>query len=91
MLYLGDNRFSLAIEVNNMWNMKPIEVHKGEEQEKHYNINMFSSSHLLTQLLVSQAILDSNEFKIQSFEDLDKLKKVIQNLTLKINRLIIVS
>lgn len=64
--------------------MKPMEMnqqHHLQQQQQHYNINMFSSSHLLTQLLVSQAILDSNEFEILTFENLDKLKKVIQNLT----------
>jgi hypothetical protein len=83
MLLCIADRYSLAIEVGNMWNMKPKEMHQHQQQnqQQHYNINMFSSSHLLTQLLVSQAILDSNEFKILSFENLDKLKKVIQNLT----------
>lgn len=65
------------MELVNMWNMKPLETFN--EKNKDQNENLFSSGNLLTQLLVSQAILDSNEFKILSFEKLDKLKKVIQN------------
>jgi coenzyme F420-reducing hydrogenase delta subunit len=63
-----------------MWNMKPVleeEVvyHDGFEK-KPENKTMFSSSFLLTQLLISQAVLDSNDFKILTFDNLDKLKKV---------------
>lgn len=65
------------MELVNMWNMKPLETFN--EKNKDQNENLFSSGNLLTQLLVSQAILDSNEFKILSFEKLDKLKKVKQN------------
>lgn len=65
------------MELVNIWNMKPLETFN--EKNKDQNENLFSSGNLLTQLLVSQAILDSNEFKILSFEKLDKLKKVKQN------------
>lgn len=65
------------MELVNMWNMKPHEPFN--EKKKDQGENLFSSGNLLTQLLVSQAILDSNEFQILPFEKLDKLKKVIQN------------
>lgn len=76
------DRWSFSSELGNMWNMKPILETCTKENQHHNNnnVSMFSSGNLLTQLLVSQAILDSNDFKILSFEKLDALKKVSTSL-----------
>lgn len=65
------------MELGNLWNMKPVENYDKKFNEE--KTSMFSSGNLLTQLLVSQALLDSNQFEILSFEKLDNLKKVIQD------------
>lgn len=57
-----------------MWNMKPIILETYDTKQN--QSDMFSSGNLLTQLLVSQAILDSNDYKILSFEKLENLKRV---------------
>lgn len=76
------DRWSFSSELGNMWNMKPILETYTKEHQHHNNnnVSMFSSGNLLTQLLVSQAILDSNDFKILSFEKLDSLKKEYSEL-----------
>lgn len=75
------DRWSFTLElVGNMWNMKPVleqeVVYHNDFEKRSENTTMFSSSFLLTQLLISQAVLDSNDFKILTFDNLDKLKKV---------------
>jgi len=75
------DRWSFTMELGNMWNIKPhhdVYDLDSTKNQHHAMDTMFSSSHLLTQLLISQAILDSNEFKVLTFDTLDKLKKVIQ-------------
>lgn len=69
------DRWSFSMELGNLWNMKPVENYETKYNTQE-STSMFSSGSLLTQLLVSQAILDSNEFEILSFEKLDDLKKV---------------
>ncbi|KAI9249268.1 Up-regulated during septation-domain-containing protein [Sporodiniella umbellata] len=60
----SNERWSLGIELEDMWHMKPVEHHLPTTQED-----------LFTQLLISQALLDSNDFAILSFEQVEKLKK----------------
>lgn len=78
------------MELVNMWNMKPAVMvdtfnntttttttkYSHSNNKEQQQGNMFSSGNLLTQLLVSQAILDSNEYKTLSFENLEQLKRV---------------
>ncbi|KAI9260961.1 hypothetical protein EDC94DRAFT_520148 [Helicostylum pulchrum] len=71
------DRWSFSMELGNLWNMKPVENYDTKFNDE--KTSMFSSGNLLTQLLVSQALLDSNQFEILSFEKLDNLKKVIQD------------
>ncbi|KAG2207264.1 hypothetical protein INT46_003183 [Mucor plumbeus] len=74
----NNDRWSFTMELVNMWNIKPHHDLYGIDTNKsqyHHLDTMFSSSHLLTQLLISQAILDSNDFKVLTFDKLDKLKK----------------
>lgn len=78
------------MELVNMWNIKPHHDLYGIDTNKsqyHHLDTMFSSSHLLTQLLISQAILDSNDFKVLTFDKLDKLKKVIQTYCVCLHRI----
>ncbi|KAL9549577.1 hypothetical protein MBANPS3_005143 [Mucor bainieri] len=72
------DRWSFTMELGNMWNMKPHHDVYVLDSTKHQHPpmdTMFSSSHLLTQLLISQAILDSNDYQVLTFDTLDKLKK----------------
>ncbi|KAI8094366.1 Up-regulated during septation-domain-containing protein [Thamnidium elegans] len=73
------------MELGNLWNMKPVENYDTKFNDK--KTSMFSSGNLLTQLLVSQALLDSNQFKILSFEKLDNLKKEQVELHQHINNI----
>ncbi|KAI8373514.1 hypothetical protein EDC96DRAFT_22176 [Choanephora cucurbitarum] len=66
-------RWSFTSELDSLWNMKPKAVYNQTDTE---NDTMFSSSNLLVELLISQAILDSSEFKALSFDNLEALKKV---------------
>lgn len=69
------------MELGSMWNIKPhhdVYALDSAKHQHHAMDTMFSSTHLLTQLLISQAILDSNDFQVLTFDALDKLKKVIQ-------------
>ncbi|KAI8647878.1 hypothetical protein BD408DRAFT_3039 [Parasitella parasitica] len=87
------DRWSFTVELVNMWNIKPDHglysmdsakkqhqphQQRQQQQQQQHPDTMLSSSHLLTQLLISQAILDSNDYEILTFDTLDKLTKVIQ-------------
>ncbi|CEP10817.1 hypothetical protein [Parasitella parasitica] len=84
------DRWSFTMELVNMWNIKPDHgiysmdssknQHRQRQQQHHHSDNMFSSSHLLTQLLISQAMLDSNDYEILTFDKLDKLKKELSQI-----------
>ncbi|KAK4520878.1 uncharacterized protein ATC70_006759 [Mucor velutinosus] len=77
------DRWSFTMELGNMWNMKPqhdVYALDNARHQHHAMDTMFSSSHLLTQLLVSQAILDSNDFQVLTFDTLDKLKKELSQI-----------
>ena len=67
------DRWSFTSELDSLWNMKPKAAYNKTDTE---NDTMFSSSNLLVELLISQAILDSSEFKALSFDNLEALKKV---------------
>ncbi|KAL7322476.1 hypothetical protein PS15p_211476 [Mucor circinelloides] len=79
----NNDRWSFTMELGNMWNIKPhhdVYDLDSTKNQHHAMDTMFSSSHLLTQLLISQAILDSNEFKVLTFDTLDKLKKELSQI-----------
>ncbi|KAI8387338.1 hypothetical protein BD560DRAFT_114849 [Blakeslea trispora] len=67
------DRWSFTSELDSLWNMKPKTAYNKLDAETD---TMFSSSKLLTELLISQAIIDSSEFKPLSFDHLEALKKV---------------
>ncbi|CEI86060.1 hypothetical protein RMCBS344292_00506 [Rhizopus microsporus] len=67
-----DQRWSLALELDDMWHMKPIEELPPP--------TTLVQNDMFTQLLISQAILDSNDFEVLSFEQVELLKKEYQDL-----------
>ncbi|KAG0746625.1 hypothetical protein G6F57_004711 [Rhizopus arrhizus] len=66
-------RWSFALELDDMWHMKPVQQNQQPTQP-------VVQDDLFTQLLISQAILDSNDFEILSFEQVESLKKEYQDL-----------
>lgn len=56
-----------------MWHMKPVQQNQQPTQP-------VVQDDLFTQLLISQALLDSNDFEILSFEQVESLKKEYQDL-----------
>ncbi|KAI9480750.1 MAG: Up-regulated during septation-domain-containing protein [Benjaminiella poitrasii] len=84
-------RWSFTAELNNMWNMKLID-NRGSKHH-HYGTMPSSSSskatanQLLTQLLISQAMLDSSDYRTLSFENVDKFKKELIDIHAHITHL----
>ncbi|KAI8097534.1 Up-regulated during septation-domain-containing protein, partial [Halteromyces radiatus] len=70
---LSEARFSLTSEVAKMWRSQSAPYPSSNEPVD--NKMMMESGDLLNELLVSRAILDSRDFKLLSFEDLDKVKQ----------------
>ncbi|EIE84185.1 hypothetical protein RO3G_08895 [Rhizopus delemar RA 99-880] len=66
-------RWSFALELDDMWHMKPVQQNQQPTQP-------VVQDDLFTQLLISQALLDSNDFEILSFEQVESLKKEYQDL-----------
>ncbi|CAO3679597.1 unnamed protein product [Rhizopus stolonifer] len=65
----SNERWSLGLELDDMWHMKPVEHHLP-----------ITHDNLFIQLLISQALLDSNDYEILSFEQVESLKKEHQDL-----------
>ncbi|SAM08795.1 hypothetical protein [Absidia glauca] len=75
---LSEARFSLTTEVAKMWRSQsapfPATSDDSLGNSKHKsNRTMIESGDLLNELLVSQAVLDSKDFKLLSFEELDRV------------------
>ncbi|CAO3629072.1 unnamed protein product [Cunninghamella echinulata] len=68
---LSDARYSLSKEVSKLWkNQKSTDVINSND-----NKMMEDPDELLNQLLVSQAVIDSQAFKLLNFEELEKLNQ----------------
>lgn len=79
---LSEARFSLTTEVAKMWRSQsaPFPVTSedsiGNSKIDKTNRTIIESGDLLNELLVSQAVLDSKDFKLLSFEELDRVNHV---------------
>ncbi|KAI8341752.1 Up-regulated during septation-domain-containing protein [Chlamydoabsidia padenii] len=87
---LSDARFSLTTEVAKMWRSQsapfPTISDDLDEADKDGKKNrmMIESGDLLNELLVSQAVLDSKDFKLLSFEELDKVNHEYNQIKQKV-------
>ncbi|ORZ24211.1 Up-regulated during septation-domain-containing protein [Absidia repens] len=70
---LSEARFSLTAEVAKMWRSQSAPSDPSINNSSDKNRMMIESENLLNELLVSRAVLDSRDFKLLSFDDLDKI------------------
>ncbi|CAO3594224.1 unnamed protein product [Absidia cylindrospora] len=70
---LSEARFSLTAEVAKMWRSQSAPSDPSINNNCDQKRMMIESENLLNELLVSRAVLDSRDFKLLSFDDLDKI------------------
>ncbi|CAO3634537.1 unnamed protein product [Cunninghamella blakesleeana] len=70
---LSDARFSLSKEVSKLWKNQDAKIDTANNN--HENKMMQDPNELLNQLLISQAVIDSQGFKLLSFDELEKLNQ----------------
>ncbi|KAF7731960.1 hypothetical protein EC973_007065 [Apophysomyces ossiformis] len=74
--------FRLSSELARLWKIKPDLTPKEPIQ----NTNLQTTDELLTQLLISLAVLESREFQVLSFDEVDNLKKQHTDLQRRISQ-----